>query len=159
MKGSNNLTVVTFSIGPQALAIPATSLREIIDPLPMTRVPGAGSFASWVLNVRGAVLPLADLRIPLGIADPGPIDRPADARRFMVLEVEIGGEPSAVAIMADIVHEVTTVSQKNVEGLPPTSLWPADFIRGIFKGPDDAFVLLPDLSAIFTAMAQRAVAA
>ena len=45
--------VITFSIGPQRLAIPATDLREIIDPLPTTRVPGAGDFAPWVVNVRG----------------------------------------------------------------------------------------------------------
>ena len=83
--------VITFSIGPQRLAIPATDLREIIDPLPTTRVPGAGDFAPWVVNVRGAVLPLGDLRLPLGINDPNPAERPEDARRFLVLEAIIGG--------------------------------------------------------------------
>lgn len=151
--------VITFSIGPQRLAIPATDLREIIDPLPTTRVPGAGDFAPWVVNVRGAVLPLGDLRLPLGINDPNPAERPEDARRFLVLEAVIGGEPTTVAVMADIVHEVATIPSKSIEPLPATSMWPTEFVEGLFKGPEGEFVLIPDLSAIFTAMAQRAAVA
>lgn len=151
--------VITFSIGPQRLAIPATDLREIIDPLPTTRVPGAGDFAPWVVNVRGAVLPLGDLRLPLGINDPNPVERPEDARRFLVLEAVIGGEPTTVAVMADIVHEVATIPSTSIEPLPATSMWPSEFVEGLFKGPEGEFVLIPDLSAIFSAMAQRAAVA
>ncbi len=153
------ITVITFSIGPQKLAIPATDLREIMDPLPMTRVPGAGKFAPWVLNVRGQVLPLADLRLPLGITDKGPADRPEDARRFLVLELLLAGEPATVAIMSDIVHEVAMIPKSSIEPLPSNSMWPADFVTGLFKGDDESFVLMPDLSTICTAMAQRAAAA
>lgn len=152
-------TLITFSIGPQCLAIPATDLREIIDPMPATRVPGAGAFAPSVLNVRGGVLPLADLRLPLDLQDDGPSDHPEDARRYMVLEVNIGDELSTVAIMADIVHEVATVPESAIEPLPSTSTWPSEFITGLYKGQGDDFVLVPDLSAIFTVMAQRANAA
>ena len=151
--------VITFSIGPQRLAIPATDLREIIDPLPTTRVPGAGDFAPWVVNVRGAVLPLGDLRLPLGINDPNPAERPEDTRRFLVLEAIIGGEATTVTVMADIVHEVATIPLKSIEQLPANSMWPSEFIEGLFKGPEGEFVLIPDLSAIFTAMAQRAAVA
>lgn len=150
------VTVVTFSIGNQRLAVPATDLREILDPLPKTRVPGAGSFAPWVLNVRGAVLPLTDLRIPLNISAQATDDAPEDAQRFMVLEVDIGGEPAAVAIMADCVHEVTSIPQGSIDPLPKISTWPAEYVSGIFKEAEDDFVLMPNLSAIFTAMALRA---
>ncbi len=158
LNAARSVTLVTMSIGPQMLAIPATQLREIIDPLPMTRVPGAGAFAPWVLNVRGTVVPLADLRIPLGITDPGPDDRPEDARRFMVIEVEIDGDKATMAITADMVHEVVTIPLTRIEPVPATMHWPADYQRGLFKG-SDGFVLLPDLSAIFSAMAQRPSAA
>lgn len=154
----DDLTVLTLTIGRQKLAIPAANLREIIDPLPRTRVPGAGAAAPWVLNVRGAVVPLADLRLPLGIADQVAGDEAGDSQRFVVLEVDIGGEPATVAIVADIVHDVTTIPTAQIEPLPPASQFPAGFLTGLYRGAD-GFVLMPDLSAIFTSLAERSIAA
>lgn len=154
----DDLTVLTLTIGRQMLAIPAANLREIIDPLPRTRVPGAGEAAPWVLNVRGSVVPLADLRLPLGIVDLPMPDSIGDNQRFVVLEVEIGGEPATVAIVADVVHDVTTIPMAGIEPLPPASQFPAGFLSGLYRGAD-SFVLLPDLSAIFTSLAERSMAA
>lgn len=152
------LTLVTFSIGPQVLAIPASLLREIIEPLSQTRVPGAGRFAPSVLNVRGTVVPLADLRIPLQIEDPGPSDRSPEARRFLVIEVEVGAERISAAIIADAVHEVTAIARDSILPLPTASPWPADFLLGLCQGKD-GFVLLPDLAAIFSTLSQHPAAA
>jgi purine-binding chemotaxis protein CheW len=149
----STLTALTFTIGSVRLAVPASDLQEIMDPLPITRVPGASSFAPAVLNVRGGVLPLADLRIPLGIAASGPTQ--PESVRFLVLEVGMGAEPAT----ADMVHEVMSIPMAQIVPLPPTSGWPPEFMRGIFRIADESFVLLPDLSAIFTTMAQRAVLA
>lgn len=151
-------TLVTFSIGPQVLAIPADLLREIIEPLPQTRVPGASRFAPSVLNVRGAVVPLADLRIALDIHDPAPLDRDPEARRFLVIEVEVAGERIPAAIVADAVHEVTAIPGGTILPLPAASPWPAEYLLGICLGKD-GFMLLPDLAAIFTAMSQHPAAA
>lgn len=152
------LTVLTLSIGKQMLAIPATNLREILDPLPRTRVPGADQAAPWVLNVRGAVVPLADLRIPLGILDQPSSEEDSDTHRFVVLEVDIGSDRSTVAILADVVHNVTTILTDQIEPLPAASQFPAGFLTGLYRGAD-SFVLLPDLSTIFTTLAQRSAAA
>lgn len=152
------LTVLTLSIGKQMLAIPAANLREILDPLPRTRVPGADQAAPWVLNVRGAVVPLADLRIPLGILDQPSSEEDSDTHRFVVLEVDIGSDRSTVAILADVVHNVTTILTDQIEPLPAASQFPAGFLTGLYRGAD-SFVLLPDLSAIFTTLAQRSAAA
>lgn len=157
-KTSETLTVLTLSIGKQMLAIPASNLREILDPLPRTRVPGAGDVAPWVLNVRGVVVPLAELRIPLGIHDQPSGDDASDSRRFVVLEVDIGGDKATVAVVADVVHDVTTITTDQIEPLPSASQFPAEFLKGLYRG-QDCFVLLPDLSAIFTSLAQRSAAA
>lgn len=154
----DGLTVLTLSIGPQMLAIPAANLREILDPMPRTRVPGAGESAPWVMNVRGAVVPLADLRVPLGILDGALQAEDSETRRFVVLEVEIGDEKAAVAIVADVVHDVTTIAADRIEPLPAASQFPSEFLKGLYRGAD-SFVLLPDLSAIFTALALRSAVA
>lgn len=155
LKKKEQVTLVTLALGSQTLAIPADVLREILDPLPVRRVPGAGPFVPHVVNVRGAVVPLAILKIALGIAD-GKAD---DRNRILVLEIPLDGEPALVAIEADAVYEVTTVDTAGIERVPDTaSIWPPDYLVGLYKGAD-GFVLLPDLPAIFSAQTAQAAAA
>jgi purine-binding chemotaxis protein CheW len=155
IRPDRQVTVVTLALGNQTLAIPASALREILDPLPVTRVPGAGPFVPGVVNVRGSVVPLASLNVALGIPE-----APADTRqRILVIEVEMDGEPATVAIHADAVHEVATIDTAIIEPVPATATaWPQDHLRGLYKGPQ-GFVLLPDLQAIFSTRPAKAGAA
>ncbi len=148
------LTLVTLSIGAQMLAIPADVLYEVLDPLPTTRVPGAGDFARNVLNVRGSVVPLADLAFAMGLTRAPQSDR----RRIMVLDVAIDGEPSTVVIEADEVHEVVSISRADILPVPATmATWPPDYLLGLYNGPQ-GFVLLPDLGQIFSTLATKSTA-
>lgn len=154
----DTITVLTLVVGSQLLAIPAANLREILDPLPRTRVPGASGMVPWVMNVRGSVVPLAELRIPLGL-DPAPPTEDAESRRrFVVLDIDIGGEHATAAIVADAVQDVTTLQRRLIEPLPPASQFPAAFVTGLYRS-EGGFVLVPDLSALFTHIAQRSLAA
>lgn len=155
LKSERTLTVVTLTLGRQTLAIPARFLREILDPLPVTRVPGAGPQVPSVVNVRGSVVPLADLGQALSIQEVGQDAR----RRFLVLEVEIAGEAATVAVAADAVHEVTTIETQTIEPVPAAAIaWPPEFLSGLYRG-SDGFVLLPDLGQIFSNLANRPQAA
>ncbi|MBC2834136.1 chemotaxis protein CheW [Paragemmobacter straminiformis] len=155
LRKTEHLTLVTLALGSQTLAVPADVLREILDPLPVTRVPGAGAFVPHVVNVRGSVVPLANLKIALGIPEAGVDDR----SRILVLEIPLDGEPALVAIQADAVHEVTTIETLRIERVPETaSLWPPEYLIGLYKGAE-GFVLLPDLPAIFSAQTSQAAAA
>lgn len=154
IRPERSVTVVTLALGRQTLAVPAGMLREILDPLPVTRVPGAGPFVPGVINVRGAVVPLADLKQALSIPDEGSDDR----RRILVLEVPIGGEPTTVAVAADAVYEVTSVETAIIEAVPASShAWPPECLSGLYRGTQ-GFVLLPNLEAIFSNLASRPLA-
>lgn len=145
------LTLVTFSIGEQRMAIPASILREVLDPLPVTRVPGAGRFAPGVVNVRGSVVPVADLGVSLGLQRATEGDR----LRFMVTEVVQGADRWTVVIPADAVHEVATVARADLMPVPATmSQWPPEYLHGLYKAGSD-FVILPDLTQIFSSTAGR----
>lgn len=147
----DRMTLVSFSIGSQRIAIPALTLREVLEPLTVTRVPGAGDFASGVVNVRGSVVPLADLGIALGI----PRGVADERQRIMVTEVELEGDPAIIAVHADAVHEVTTISRRNLLPVPASmTAWQAEFIEGLYKS-DDGFTLLPDLQRIFAVLAKK----
>lgn len=67
MKDKSHIDILTFRLGSEKLALPAELLREILEMVPVTRVPQAGTFATGLINVRGVVVPLADLRVALRI--------------------------------------------------------------------------------------------
>jgi purine-binding chemotaxis protein CheW len=155
IRPERNVTVVTMALGMQTLAVPAELLREILDPLPVTRVPGAGPYVPGVVNVRGSVVPLADLKQALSIPDEGADER----RRILVLDVAIGGETTTVAIAADAVHEVSTVETSSIEPVPASAhAWPPEYLSGLYRGAS-GFVLLPNLESIFSSLANRPMAA
>src|ERR1700742_1448224 len=81
--------VVMVGLGDEKFALDAGLVREIIDPIPATRVAGARSFLPSVINVRGNVIPLADLRIRFGM----PMSDDSADTRIVVIEINVGGDP------------------------------------------------------------------
>ncbi|SHI77565.1 chemotaxis protein CheW [Wenxinia saemankumensis] len=144
-RGRADATMVTLSLGDELVAVPTAILREVIEPGPITRVPNAPGFATGLINVRGMVVPLTDLRIPLRM----PI-RPPDAdTRILVLDLPLEGIPAIVGIMAEQVHEVTEVAGAALDEVPSVGArWPRRFVQAVGrKGP--RFFIIPDLDAIF----------
>lgn len=142
---TGQIDVVTLRMGGERIAIPAVLLREIMEPVRVTRVPTASRFAEGLVNVRGSVVPLTDLRVAFGM-------QPAAATpdtRFIVLDLTVGEALMTVAISADKVETVTPLDPDQILPVPEVgTLWPPDFVRGICKLGED-FVLLPDLHRIF----------
>ncbi len=137
--------LVTFDLGNEVLAVPTAQLREVLEPSRITRVPGADEFVSGLLNVRGAVVPLADLRVPLRM----PRDTPVDDPRILVLELPLAGQDTIVGILADSVYEVTRIEQDALEDIPPVGTrWPPRYVSAVGRW-GNAFVTIPDLPTIF----------
>lgn len=137
--------VVTFDLGGEAMAVPAAQLREVLEPAATTRVPGASDFAHGLVNVRGTVVPLTDLRVPLRI----PRDAHGDDARILVLELALDDRANVVGIIADRVHEVTRLDPASLEDIPAVgSRWPPRYVAAVGRWAD-GFVTIPDLAAIF----------
>ncbi len=140
------LQALMIGLGREILAIETRCVREIIDPVPRTPVPGARRFVGWLINVRGNVIPLADLSHRLGMQ---PSPETADTR-IVVLDLEIGGDPVTVGIMADKVHEVTEVLLSDTMPTPRIGAqWDPDFVRFMVRWNGD-FVIVPDLELLLT---------
>ncbi len=138
------LQVLMVGLGSEIFAIAADMVREIIDPVPATRVAGARAFLPALINVRGNIIPLADLRPRFGM----PRRTDTTDSRIVVVEIEIDGDPVALGIMADKVYEVTEISTAEVQQTPRLGMhWRPDFIRFITKWNDE-FVIVPDLEKI-----------
>ncbi|MBR0737621.1 chemotaxis protein CheW [Bradyrhizobium liaoningense] len=141
---SGAMQVVMIGLGEEKFALDAGLVREIIDPVPVTKVAGARAFVPSVINVRGNVIPLADLRIRFGMPQ---LDDTADTR-IVVIELELDGEPVLVGVTADKVYEVTEISQTDVQQTPRVGMhWKPEFIRFIAKWREE-FVIVPNMERI-----------
>ncbi len=141
--------VLILELQGEIFAIDAQRVREILDVVPITAVPGARPFVNGLINVRGKVVPLADLRLKFGMATPPPtIDS-----RIVVIETQIDGEAAEVGLLADRVREVTELAAASIEETPRIGLrWRSDFIAGIGKRGTD-FIVLLDLEQILASAA------
>jgi purine-binding chemotaxis protein CheW len=141
-----SLVVLTMELQGEIFAIPATQVREILDLVPVTDVPSADPFVSGLINVRGRVVPLADLQRKFGMAaHPTTIDT-----RIVVIEVTIDDDPTIVGIRADKVYEVTELASSALEETPRIGLrWRPEFITCIGKR-DGHFIAVLDMDRVFS---------
>ncbi|MGI4763664.1 MAG: chemotaxis protein CheW [Janthinobacterium lividum] len=138
------LRVLMMGLGDEIFAIEAGMVREIIDPVPTTRVAGAKPHLPGVVNVRGNVIPLADIRVRFGM-ERGPA---TPDTRIVVMEVEIDGEPVVVGVIADKVHDVTEIMPSDCQEAPRIGLhWRPDFVRFIARWNDE-FIVVPEMNRI-----------
>jgi len=146
-----SLVMLILELQGESLAIETSQVREILDPVPVTMVPGAHPAVDGLINVRGRVVPLADLRLMFGMPHE---DAGRDAR-IVVIEVPIDGDPTTVGIRADKVNEVTELAAASLESTPRIGLrWEPEFITGIGKRNGD-FVALLDMGRIFSRLITR----
>lgn len=139
-----SMQVVMLGIADEIFAVDAGIVREIIDPIPTTRVAGAKPYLPSVVNVRGNVIPLADLRIRFGMAC-----KPATSdTRIVVIEMRTDEDSIVVGIVADRVYEVTEITHSNTQPTPRIGmLWKPQFISFFAKWKDE-FVIVPDMGRI-----------
>ena len=132
-------TALTFRLSGETFAIEVERVQEVIDPLPMTRVPRSDPFVPCLINVRGAIVPVLDVHHRLGMQAP-----PADvSSRLVVVEIPIDGENTKVALMVDEVSEVVQLDLSSVQDIPALGArWPGEVIRGLVLRGDDLIVLL-----------------
>lgn len=141
---NSSFEALTFALSDEIFALNAHIVREILDVIPITDVPGARPFAHGLINVRGKVVPVADLRVKFGMSR-GEATRDT---RIVVIETELGGENTIVGLLADKVYEVTAILSSSIEEAPRVGMrWRADYIKGVAKRAG-VFVFIPDIQVI-----------
>ena len=139
------MTALTIRLDDELFAVEAGRVREILDLVPITEVPNAPEFVGGLINVRGRVVPLADLRVMFGMNRA----EPDEDTRIVVMEVDMDGEPTIVGILADKVHDVTDIEAASIEDAPRVGMrWRPEFIKGIGKR-NGGFIIIPNMERIF----------
>jgi len=137
---NQELQLVAFRLGNETYAVDIQQVQEIIRMQQITRVPGAPFFVEGVINLRGRIIPVIDLRKRLGL----PRGEETDEVRIVVVEVP----PHKVGMIVDAVEEVLRLSEENIE--TPSSLVASvdeQYLKGVGKSEDRLVVLL-DLEEI-----------
>ena len=133
--------LVVFHLGPEAYGVQIAAVREIITLQPVTRVPHTPDYVEGVINLRGRVIPVIDLRRRLGLA--------AGERDRMTRIVVVEGDGGVIGMVVDAVSEVLTVSGEQVEPPAPYAGVDVEYVRGIAK-VGDRLVILLDLDRVLT---------
>ncbi len=136
------LHLVSFMVGPEAFALPILSVQEINRTMQITRVPQSPPFIEGVINLRGKIVPVMDLRRRFGLEQVGD---PND-ERIIVVEVR----SRVIAFIVDHVTEVLRINADIVE--PPAAMVrgvDSDCVQGVGKMQDRLLILL-DLDGLFS---------
>lgn len=142
-----SIEVLTFNLHDEAFAVKAGHVREILDLIPISEVPGAPPFMNGLINVRGKVVPLADPKLRLGLE---PNEATVDTR-IIVVEVDGDGQDEIVGLLADKVNEVAVVPTDLIEKSPKIGVkWNPEFVLGIGK-IENGFIHILDLAKIIEA--------
>lgn len=132
---------LSFRLGDQAYAVAIEQVREISSMQSLTPVPDVPAFVRGVINLRGTIVPILELRQRLGLP---PFEY--DARSCIVV-VDLDGAP--VGLLVDAVQEVSSIGADQIERPPRFDTNPtARFLEGIGKiGEDIRFILNIDAIA------------
>ena len=136
---------VTFSLGEELFGVEVTRTREILSLTPVTKVPQTPEYLLGVINLRGQVVPVVDMRLKLGL----PAGAETEDTCIIVVEVQIDGEPIVVGALADAVREVLEIRSDQIE--PPPRLGTrlkTEFITGMGK-VNEQFMILLNIDRIF----------
>ena len=129
------IQLVTFSIGEEEFGVDILKVQEIIRTMEITKVPRAQEFVEGVINLRGKVIPIIDLRRRFGLHS-----KEYD-KHTRIIVIEIG--TMIVGFVVDSVSEVLRIPSSTMEPPPPVVAgMDSEYIRGIGKLQDRLLILL-----------------
>jgi len=137
---------LTFKLEEEIFALDVAKVREILEYTNITKVPQTPDFMRGVINLRGSVVPVIDLRLKFGMTSTEQTVNTC----IIVTEVEMDGETILLGALADSVQEVNEMEPAQIEAAPHigTKL-NTDFIKGMGK-QDNRFVMILDIDKVFS---------
>lgn len=137
---------LTFKLGNETFGIDVAKVREVLDFTNVTEIPRAPDFMSGVINLRGSVVPVVDLRLCFQMAK----TQSTKNTCIIVVEVELEGEATIIGALADSVEEVIDLEPDQIQAAPRIGTQiRTDFIKGMGKR-DAQFIIILDIDRVFS---------
>ncbi len=143
---SDTRQYLTFKLGEEVFALEVANVREILEFIPITKVPRTPDFMTGVINLRGSVVPVTDMRLKFGMSE---TEKTVNTC-IIVVEVNIDGEKALLGALVDSVQEVFELEAQQIEPPPRLGLgMKTEFIEGMGKR-DNQFVIILDIDKVFS---------
>ncbi|MBU4524916.1 MAG: chemotaxis protein CheW [Desulfomicrobium sp.] len=146
MSDNTILQYLTFGLGEEVFALETGSVREVIELVPVTRIPKTPPFMRGVINLRGHAVPVVDLRIKFDM----PRTQDTVNTCIIIVDVEVEGENCFMGAIVDSVREVFEMTNDQIN--PPPRMGTSirtDFIRGMGK-QNEEFIMILDIGKVFS---------
>jgi purine-binding chemotaxis protein CheW len=138
---------LTFSLGEESFALDVTKVREILEFTKVTKVPRTPEFMRGVINLRGSVVPVMDMRVKFSLSR---VEKTVDTC-IIVVEVSSNGETTVLGALVDSVQEVFDLEPDQIQPAPKVGTKQrTDVIKGM-GSRDDRFIIILDIDKIFSA--------
>jgi purine-binding chemotaxis protein CheW len=137
---------LTFQLDEEVFALDVAKVREILEYNSVTKVPQTPEFMRGVINLRGSVVPVIDMRLKFGMS----ATEQTVNTCIIVVEVNMEGETSVLGALADSVQEVVEMEPEQIEPAPHIGTrLNTNFIKGMGKHEGD-FVMILDIDKVFS---------
>ncbi len=137
---------LTFKLDDEIFALDITKVREVLDFTAVTRVPRTPEFMRGVINLRGSVVPVVDLRRKFGM----PRSEDTVNSCIIIAEVTVDGDRTVLGCLADSVQEVLDLETENIAPAPRIGRkLRTDFIKCMGKRGDRLLIIL-DIDRVFS---------
>ncbi len=137
---------LTFRLDKETYALDISRVHSVLDFEKLTKVPKTPDFMRGVINLRGSVVPIVDLKLKFGLEE---TENNIDTC-IIISEVELEDETTVFGALADSVQEVIDIEPQDIE--PPPKIGTkvnTEFIKGMGKR-DEEFIIILDIDKIFS---------
>lgn len=137
---------LTFKLEDEVFALDISKVREVLDFTTVAKVPRTPDFMLGVINLRGSVVPVVDMRVKFGMSG---TERSVNTC-IIIVEIDIDGETTILGALADSVQEVMELDPDQIEPAPRIGTrLDTRFITGMGKR-DSEFLIILDIDKVFS---------
>lgn len=137
---------LTFKLDEEVFAIDISKVREVLEYTNITKVPQTPEFMCGVINLRGHVVPVVNLRLKFGMSE---AEKTVNTC-VIIVEVSVDGETTVLGALADSVEEVHEFESDQIEPAPKIGTrLKTDFLKGMGKR-DEQFNMILDIDKVFS---------
>ena len=137
---------LTFKLGDEIFALDIAKVREVLDFTSVTTVPRTPEFMRGVINLRGNVVPVVDMRLKFGMTK---TEKTVNTC-IIIVEISLDGDTTILGALADSVQEVIDLEPDKIEPAPKIGTrLRTDFIKGM-GNRSDQFIIILDIDKVFS---------
>jgi len=138
---------LTFMLGEELFSLEIARVREVLDYSIITRVPRMPGYMEGVINLRGGVVPVVNLRTKFGMTEGDVTVNTC----IIIIEATVNGEQLLLGLLADAVQEVLDLDRESIKPAPRIGTrLDTGFIKGMGRR-NDRFIIILDIDRLFSA--------